>query len=79
MTKQFAVEQEGSRLKADYEVTWDRDGFFRNTRNQTQEKSGIREMATAHYRSEAPRRQHQHISRFSPDDMRRKRFKVRTK
>ncbi|PON91125.1 ZCW [Trema orientale] len=70
-----SLQKEGSRLRADYEVTWDRDGFFRNTRNQTKDKGGIRDLAAAHYRSEAPRRQHKHISRFSPDDTRRKRFK----
>ncbi|KAL5559178.1 hypothetical protein UlMin_035389 [Ulmus minor] len=66
-----SLQKEGSRLRADYEVTWDRDGFFRNFRSQTHEKRGVPEMASTHYRSEAPRRQ-QHIS---PDDVRRKRFK----
>ncbi|XLT26186.1 hypothetical protein HN873_057478 [Arachis hypogaea] len=48
---------QGSRLKADYEVSWDRDGFFRNTRNQTQEKTNrVSTMAADHYKSEAPRR-----------------------
>lgn len=35
-------------------------------------------MSTGNYRSEAPRRQQQ-ISRISPDDARRKRFKVRNR
>ncbi|RZB58341.1 hypothetical protein D0Y65_046793, partial [Glycine soja] len=30
-----SLQKQGSRLKADYEVCWDRDGFFRNSRNQT--------------------------------------------
>ncbi|XP_024020006.1 A-kinase anchor protein 17B [Morus notabilis] len=68
-----SLQKQGSRLWADFEVTWDRDGFFRNTPSQIQKRSG-REMAPAHYRSEAPRRQ-QHISRLSSDDMPRKRFK----
>ena len=34
------------------------------------------EMAAGNYRSEAPKRQQQ-TARFSPDDARRKRFKVR--
>lgn len=70
-------EQQGSRLRADYEVTWAKDGFFRNSRSQAQERSS-RMPATAggHYRNEAPRRE-LHISQFTSDDTRRKRFKVR--
>lgn len=66
------MEQQGSRLRADYEVSWDRDGFFRNVRNQIPQQ-----IAAAPYKSEAPRRQ-QHTSRFSPEDVPRKRFKVGT-
>nr|XP_025606847.1 uncharacterized protein LOC112697748 [Arachis hypogaea] len=52
-----SLQKQGSRLKADYEVSWDRDGFFRNTRNQTQEKTNrVSTMAADHYKSEAPRR-----------------------
>ncbi|KAH7523733.1 hypothetical protein FEM48_Zijuj06G0043300 [Ziziphus jujuba var. spinosa] len=69
-----SLQKQGSRLRADYEVTWDRDGFFRNSRNLTQVKIGVQEIAAAPYKSEAPRRQ-QHISRFSPEDIPRKRFK----
>ncbi|KAF4359431.1 hypothetical protein G4B88_008683 [Cannabis sativa] len=71
-----SMQKEGSRLRADYEVTWDKDGFFQNTRSRLEEKGGIREIAAAHYRSEAPRHQREQISRTSPDDMRRKRFKT---
>ncbi|KAK9271317.1 hypothetical protein L1049_026907 [Liquidambar formosana] len=72
-----SLQKQGSRLRADYEVTWDRDGFFRNSRSYNQEKSSRMPATTAgHYRSEAPRRQ-PNISRYSPDNVRLKRFKVR--
>lgn len=32
MTHVSCFEQEGTRLKADYELTWDKVGFFRNSR-----------------------------------------------
>lgn len=63
-------------MKADYEVNWDKDRMFQNSRSHTQETSRMSKMAAGNYRSEAPRRQQQ-ISRSSPDDARRKRFKVR--
>lgn len=70
-------EQQGSRLKADYVVTWDKDEFFRNSRNQTQEKNNaISTTASDHYRSEAPRRQ-VYNSHHSPDKVRSRRFRVR--
>lgn len=69
-------EQQGSRLKADYEVSWDKDGFFQNSRNQTQEKNNmVSTIAADHYRSEAPRRQ-AYNTRHSPDKVRPRRFKV---
>ncbi|XP_028124303.1 A-kinase anchor protein 17A isoform X1 [Camellia sinensis] len=71
-----SLQKQGSRLKADYEVTWDKDGFFRYARNETQEKSSwMPPLDVGNYRSEAPRRQ-SHFSRFSPDNVRSKRFKV---
>jgi len=75
MISEITIEQQGSRLKADYEVTWDKDGFFRNSRNQPQEKNNT-VIAADHYRSEAPRRQ-VYNSRHSPDRVRPRRFKVR--
>lgn len=75
MIFEIIIEQQGSRLKSDYEVTWDKDGFFRNSRNQPQEKNNA-VIAADHYRSEAPRRQ-VYNSRHSPDRVRPRRFKVR--
>ncbi|KAK7321639.1 hypothetical protein VNO77_32471 [Canavalia gladiata] len=70
-----SLQKQGSRLKADYEVSWDKDGFFRNSRNQTQEKNNmVSTMAAEHYRSEAPRPQ-AYSSRHSPDNVRPRRFK----
>ncbi|KAJ1385636.1 putative A-kinase anchor protein 17B [Sesbania bispinosa] len=72
-----SLQKQGSRLKADYEVSWDKDGFFRNSRNQTQEKNNmVSTMAADYNRSEAPRRQ-AYNSRYSPDKVRPRRFKVR--
>ncbi|KAM2544213.1 hypothetical protein TB1_015930 [Malus domestica] len=72
-----SLQKEGSKLRADYEVTWDKDGFFRFSRNQPEQNSSrIREMTTTNQRSEAPRHQ-QRVSQFSADQAPRKRFKVR--
>ncbi|XP_034200405.1 uncharacterized protein LOC117615433 isoform X1 [Prunus dulcis] len=72
-----SFQKQGSQLRADYEVTWDKDGFFRFSRNQPHENSSrIRETATTQHRSEAPRHR-QHISQFSSNQAPRKRFKVR--
>ncbi|XP_052487127.1 uncharacterized protein LOC105769345 isoform X2 [Gossypium raimondii] len=52
-----------------------KDGFFRNTRSQNQDKSSkMQEPAAVRYRSEAPRRE-PHVSEFTSNDTRRKRFK----
>lgn len=68
--------QQGSRMKADYEVTWEKDGFFRNAKSETHEKSSyMPPLVARNYRSEAPRRQG-HSSQWSPDNVRPKRFKV---
>lgn len=73
----FTIDQQGSRLSADYEVTWDKDGFFRNSRSQNQEKSSrMQETAAARYRTETPRHE-PHTSQYTSNDTRRKRFKVR--
>ncbi|CAL2233940.1 unnamed protein product [Prunus armeniaca] len=72
-----SFQKQGSQLRADYEVTWDKDGFFRFSRNQPHENSSrIRETVTTQHRSEAPRHR-QHISQFSSNQAPRKRFKVR--
>ncbi|KAI9118564.1 hypothetical protein K1719_010896 [Acacia pycnantha] len=60
-----SLQKQGSRLKADYEVSWEKDAPFRNSRNQIQEKDN---------RSEAPRR-HSYSSRHSPETVRPRRFK----
>ncbi|KAL4372404.1 hypothetical protein AHAS_Ahas06G0262400 [Arachis hypogaea] len=71
-----SLQKQGSRLKADYEVSWDRDGFFRNTRNQTQEKTNrVSTTAADHYKSETPRR-HTPYARHSPENVRPRRFRV---
>ncbi|XVE55746.1 hypothetical protein DITRI_Ditri03aG0183100 [Diplodiscus trichospermus] len=70
-----SLQKQGSRLSADYEVTWDKDGFFRNSRSQNQEKSRkMQETAAVRYRTETPRDEPR-ISRFTSNDSRRKRFK----
>ncbi|XP_030466611.1 uncharacterized protein LOC115685665 [Syzygium oleosum] len=67
-----SLEKQGSRLRADYEVSWDKDGFFRNSRSETQEKSSrMTSLASGPYRSEYPK----HISRHSPEKTRPKRFR----
>lgn len=69
------VLQQGSRLWADYEVTWEKDGFTQYSRNQTQGGgSRMQEMAAGQFKNEALRRQR--YSGSIPDDSRRKRFKV---
>ncbi|KAL4181803.1 hypothetical protein AMTRI_Chr12g239270 [Amborella trichopoda] len=65
--------QQGSRLKANYEVTWDRDGFFRNMPKRTpqyreEESSGRRPVAVRDFKTEVPRLQSQ-IIRSGPDDV----------
>ncbi|KAL6995347.1 hypothetical protein U1Q18_005485 [Sarracenia purpurea var. burkii] len=70
-----SLQKQGSLLKADYEVIWDKDGLFRNARSETQEKSSrMLPLAAVNYRSEAHRRQ-TYFSRYSPDNVRAKRFK----
>ncbi|KAI3409054.1 uncharacterized protein J3R85_019852 [Psidium guajava] len=67
-----SLEKQGSRMRADYEVSWDKDGFFRNSRSETQEKSSrMTSLASGPYRSEFPK----YISRYSPEKTRPKRFR----
>lgn len=72
-----AILQQGSQLKADYEVTWDKDGFFWDSRNQAEEKSNRMPLKTARqYRSETSRHE-VYNSQLAADHTRRKRFKVK--
>ncbi|KAK6939716.1 hypothetical protein RJ641_029247, partial [Dillenia turbinata] len=65
-----SLQKQGSRMRADYEVTWDKDGFFRNSTSHRRH-----EMGAGHYRSEAPRRQSE-VARFgSSEGARIRRFK----
>lgn len=73
--------QEGSRLKVDYEVTWDRDNFFRSPQqkpSQTQfrerERGRERQRGSAHAQMENSRKSH--WLHADLDNARRKRFKV---
>lgn len=54
-------EQEGTRLKADYELTWDKVGFFQNSRRASDHRDDG-------YRNET--------AGYNTDDLRRKRFRV---
>lgn len=65
--------QEGSRLRADYEVNWDKEGFLRDSRTHPEKPS--RWALEERYKSEAPRR-HSYNSHFSTENTRPKRFKV---
>ncbi|KAF9621179.1 hypothetical protein IFM89_016673 [Coptis chinensis] len=71
--------KEGSHLRADYEATWDRNDFFRNTvqraaRNQIPERSHMQSTATRQYENETPRFL-PHIARSSSNGAYSKRFK----
>lgn len=65
-------------MKADYEVSWDKEGFFRNAGAQREERSRWEPAKDLRdYRDEEPRRQQQyHGTRHSPDEARPKRFRV---
>ncbi|PWA54987.1 hypothetical protein CTI12_AA408240 [Artemisia annua] len=66
-----SLQKQGSRLKADYKVTWDKDGIFRNARSQTDENyRSVPKVAAGNYRSEA-----RYQSHFSDNSARSKRFK----
>lgn len=71
--------QEGSRLKVDYEITWDKDGFFVNQRSSTrshmQERVVHRPLSAQHARNEATR-DHSQIIHSISDGSRTKRFRV---
>nr|GEU59639.1 hypothetical protein [Tanacetum cinerariifolium] len=69
-----SLQKQGSRLKADYEVTWDKEGVFRIARSQIEENSrSVPKVAAGNYRSEA--RYQSDVPRFSDYNARSKRFK----
>ncbi|ESQ29560.1 hypothetical protein EUTSA_v10023590mg [Eutrema salsugineum] len=55
-----SMQKEGTRLKADYELTWDKVGFFRNSRKALDHRDGG-------YKNDA--------IGYNTDDLRRKRFR----
>ncbi|XP_071702730.1 uncharacterized protein [Rutidosis leptorrhynchoides] len=70
-----SLQKQGSRLMADYEVTWDKDDFFRNARSQNEANSrSISKSYDGNYRSETVRYQ-SHVPRYSENNSRSKRFK----
>lgn len=70
-----SLQKEGSRLKADYEVTWDKDGFRNTKRNELSERSARETLlGGGSYRSEALRRRSKY-SRYSPDNACSKRYR----
>ncbi|XP_065880434.1 uncharacterized protein [Euphorbia lathyris] len=70
-----SLQKQGSRLRADYEVTWAKDSLFRNLSSQGKGKSErIPEVAGGQYRNEAYGRG-RYNSQFPSDDTPRKRFK----
>ncbi|KAL0558088.1 hypothetical protein IC582_006652 [Cucumis melo] len=69
-----SLQKQGSRLWADYEVTWEKDGFTQYSRIQTSGNgSRMKEMSARQFKNEALGRQR--YSGSIPDDSRRKRFK----
>ncbi|CAG7889093.1 unnamed protein product, partial [Brassica rapa] len=56
-----SMQKEGTRLKADYELTWDKVGFFQNSRRASDHRDDG-------YRNET--------AGYNTDDLRRKRFRV---
>ncbi|CAI9291852.1 unnamed protein product [Lactuca saligna] len=71
-----SLQKEGSRLKADYEVNWDKDDVFRNTTSQSEvnNRSTPKVAAGNYNRSEANRYQ-PYVPRYSQNNARAKRFK----
>ncbi|CAN0905700.1 hypothetical protein LINGRAHAP2_LOCUS23822 [Linum grandiflorum] len=66
-----SLQKQGSRLKADYEVRWSKEGMFQNARNE-----GVENKSRTAVRNEAAwRGREPYVSRFNAEDTRRKRFK----
>ncbi|XP_047341536.1 uncharacterized protein LOC124945190 [Impatiens glandulifera] len=74
-----SMQKEGSSLRADYEVTWDKNEVFRNSRNESSQEKSSRLSTlpfSRDYRNEAPRNLfRQNLSGLSPENSRPKRFK----
>ncbi|XP_020105124.1 uncharacterized protein LOC109721762 isoform X1 [Ananas comosus] len=75
-----SLQKQGSRLKVDYEVTWDRDDFFRTvpqkpTINHGQERGGSVQLVRGRIRDEAIEHRSQ-LTHFDSDGSRRKRFRL---
>ncbi|MCD9643732.1 hypothetical protein HAX54_031401 [Datura stramonium] len=68
-----SMQKQGSRLRADYDVTWDKDGFFRDARHQIEERK--RMPARGVDERDEVNRHHSRVSQFSSEEGRRKRFK----
>ncbi|XP_072981251.1 uncharacterized protein [Typha angustifolia] len=74
-----SMQKQGSRLKVDYEVNWDRNGYFRSVQQKPatshrQERGGSDQMLTGRIRNEAIAHQAQ-FTEFDSDGSRRKRFR----
>ncbi|KAL9259245.1 hypothetical protein AKJ16_DCAP13539 [Drosera capensis] len=67
--------REGSRLKADYELTWDKDGFFQSSRSNAQESKGRYPAAGAVRYGSNPASWQMRVPRWSPDNTRQKRYR----
>ncbi|GAB2228392.1 hypothetical protein Droror1_Dr00010230 [Drosera rotundifolia] len=70
-----SLQKEGSRLIADYEVAWDKDGFFQSSRSNAQESKGRYPAARAVQYGSNPARWQMRVSRWSPDNTRQKRYR----
>ncbi|KAJ0982147.1 hypothetical protein J5N97_010402 [Dioscorea zingiberensis] len=74
-----SLQKEGSNLKVDYDLTWDRDGYFqklqqRPVKSHLQEKVDRLHVVPAHISKEAPR-QHTQLKRSDHNGPRPKRFR----
>ncbi|CAL9066209.1 unnamed protein product [Musa banksii] len=74
-----SMQKEGSRLKVDYEVSWDRDGYFRNVnqkpyRSYRQERDSSTQVLAGNIRNE-PSKNQPHMT-FDSNGSRRKRFRT---
>ncbi|KAJ8762538.1 hypothetical protein K2173_007977 [Erythroxylum novogranatense] len=70
-----SLQKQGSRLKADYEVTWDKNGFFRNSRSQALERTGGMPVQSGRRYRDDTSGHEPYISHYTSVDARRKRFK----
>lgn len=71
----LVFEQQGSRLRAEYEVSWDRDEFFRNSRGRETENHIQKRSNQMQDNNERPSI-HSRISYSRYDSSHPKRFKV---